>query len=120
MARGLVLISVVAFAVSGALMVIVPGSMLGVVGVPADPNTEFLIRTEGIALLFGAVVLWAIRDARPPAMRIVLLGLAGYYILGATVDLAAYSEEIVGTASLPSAAIRIALGLACLVAIGRT
>ena len=120
MARGLVLISVVAFAVTGALMVIVPSAMLNVVDVATDSNTEFLIRTEGIALLFGAIVLWAVRDARPPAMRIVLLGLAGYYILSATVDLAAYSEEIVGTASLPSAAVRIVLGLACLVAIGRT
>jgi len=119
-ARGLVLISVVAFAVSGALMVIVPGAMLNVVSVPIDANTEFLIRTEGIALLFGAVLLWAVREARPPITRIVLLGLAGYYILSATVDLAAYSDETVGTASLPSAAVRIVLGLACLVAIGRT
>lgn len=120
MARGLVLISVIAFAVTGALMVIVPSAMLGVVGVPSDSSSEFLIRTEGVALLFGAIVLWAARDARPPAMRLVLLGLAGYYILSATVDLAAYSEEIVGTASLPSAAVRVALGLACLLAIGRT
>ena len=120
MARGLVLISVVAFAVSGALMVIVPGAMLNVVDVPIDSNTEFLLRTEGVALLFGAVLLWAVRDARPQVMRIVLLGLAGYYILSATVDIAAYADETVGTASLPSAATRIAVGLACLVAIGRT
>lgn len=120
MARGLVLISVVAFAVAGALMVIVPTAMLNVVDVPTDSNTEFLIRTEGVALLFGAVVLWAVRDARPQAMRVVLLGLAGYYILSATVDLAAYSEAIVGTASLPSAVVRIVLGLVCLVAISRT
>jgi hypothetical protein len=119
-ARGLVLISVVAFAVSGALMVIVPAAMLGVVGVPSDSTSEFLLRTQGVALLFGAIVLWAVRDARPPAMRIVLLGLAGYYVLSATVDLAAYSEQLVGTTSLPSAAVRIVLGLACVVAIGRT
>ena len=120
MARGLVLISVVAFAVSGVLMVIVPGAMLNVVDVAIDSNTKFLLRTEGIALLFGAVILWAVRDARPPAMRIALLGLAGYYILSATVDLAAYSDQTVGTTALPSAAIRIVLGLLCLVAIGRT
>jgi hypothetical protein len=42
-----------------------------------------------------------------------LLSLAGYDVVGSLVDLAAFNDNIVGPASLPSAVIRIAVGVVC-------
>jgi hypothetical protein len=50
---------------------------------------------------------------------IVLVGLGVYYVLGSLVDLAAFAQGLVGTASVPSAALRILLGVLCFVAAGR-
>jgi len=116
---GLVLLSSVLFAVTGLGYVIAPGMMLSVVGVASAATSDFLLRTEGVALLCGAGVLWAARDARPAAMRVALLSLAVYYILGSLLDLAAFAQGIVGVASVPSAIVRIALGGACLLAAAR-
>jgi len=52
-------------------------------------------------------------------MRVALLSLAAYFILGSLVDLVAYAQGVVGVASVPSAAVRIALGGACLFAVAR-
>jgi len=41
--------------------------------------------------------------------------LAGYYVLSSLVDLLAFAHGTVGPASVPSAAIRIAVGAICLV-----
>ena len=119
LASGLVRLSSVAFAVTGLGYVLAPGMMLSVVGVASAATSDFLLRTEGVALLCGAGVLWAARDARPPQMRVVLVSLAVYCILGSLVDLAAFAQGIVGIASVPSAAVRIVLGGACLFAAAR-
>ena len=51
---------------------------------------------------------------RLPAAAIRASG-AAYYVVGSLVDLAAFNNNIVGTASVPSAVIRIAVGVLCAV-----
>ena len=104
---------------TGLAYLVAPGLALSVVGVTSAATSEFLLRTEGVALLCGAGVLWAVRDAGPSGMRVALLSLAVYYILGSLVDLAAFAQGIVGVASVPSAVARTALGLLCLYATAR-
>jgi len=96
-----------------------PGVMLAVVGGASPGTAGFLIRTGGVALLAGAVFLWAARSGSPGLIRIVLVGLGIYYVLGSLVDLAAFAQGLVGTASVPSAAVRILLGALCFVAVAR-
>jgi len=52
-------------------------------------------------------------------MRVALLSLAVYFILGSLVDLAAFAQRIVGPASVPSATVRLVVGALCLVAAAR-
>jgi hypothetical protein len=77
------------------------------------------MRTEGVALLTGAGFLWAVREGTGGQRRVVLASLAAYYVVGSLVDLAAFSDNIVGAASVPSAVIRIAVGVLCAVAAWR-
>jgi hypothetical protein len=119
LARSLIFLSAVVFAVTAIGYLVVPGVMLAVVGVASTGTADFLIRTEGVALLAGAVFLWAARSGPPGLIGIVLVGLGVYYVLGSLVDLAAFAQGLVGTASVPSAALRILLGVLCFVAAGR-
>jgi len=75
-------LSSVVFAVTGLAYLFVPGLALSVVGIPSAQTSDFLLRTEGVALLCGAGVLWAASDARPTGMRLALVSLAVYYVLG--------------------------------------
>jgi hypothetical protein len=119
LARSLLLLSAVLFAVTAVGYLVVPGVMLSVVGVASSGTADFLIRTEGVALLAGAVFLWAARSGPPGLIRVVLVGLGVYYVLGSLVDLAAFAQGLVGTASVASAAVRILLGVLCFVAVAR-
>jgi hypothetical protein len=110
-ARFLLVVAAVAFAVTGLGYLFVPGAMLGVVGITGTPVTEFLIRTEGVALVTGAALWWVLRGASGRSMRLALLALAFYCVLGSIIDLAAFSQGIVGPLSIPSAVARIALGV---------
>ena len=101
--RGLLTLSCVVFAVTGAAYVAIPGAALGIVGIVSSPTSEFLLRTEGVPLLFGAALLWAVRDGGHRVERVALLALAGYYVLSSVIDLAAYAGGIVGPAAIPSA-----------------
>ena len=47
------------------------------------------------------------------------MSLAAYYVVGSLVDLAAFNDDILGPASVPSAGIRIAVGVLCAVAAWR-
>lgn len=111
--RGLLTLSCVVFAVTGAAYVAIPGAALGIVGIVSSPTSEFLLRTEGVPLLFGAALLWAVRDGGHRVERVALLALAGYYVLSSVIDLAAYADGIVGPAAIPSAGGRIAVGAIC-------
>src|SRR6185295_6976400 len=56
-----------------------------------------------------------IRGGDRPARRNGIVVLAVYYVLSSLVDLLAFAQGTVGPASVPSAAIRIAVGAICLV-----
>jgi hypothetical protein len=114
LARRLFALSSIALAAAGLAYLLVPALALGIVGVTSSPESDFLIRTEGVALVFGAVIIWALRDGDVRAHRIGSLALAGYYIGSSVVDLAGFAQGIVGPASVPSAVIRITVGIVCL------
>ncbi len=57
LARALVLVSIVAFAMTGIGYLVAPGAMLSVVGIGGTPTETFLIRTEGVALIAAAGLL---------------------------------------------------------------
>lgn len=118
-ARRLLTVSSVIFAVVGSAYLIVPAAMLSIVGIASGATNEFLMRTEGVALLTAALMIWAARKGGAAVARIVLVALAGYFIIGSVVDLAAYLQGIVGTAAVPSVVIRIAFGAVCLLGAAR-
>jgi hypothetical protein len=119
--RTLLWISAVAFVALGLAFVIVPGVLLGVLAIPTSPTTEFLLRSEGLALAAAGLVLLLLPPARAWRTRFALLAVAAYLIVGAVVDLRAYLDTVVGVAILPIAALRIAIGALCvLAAIART
>ena len=119
LARALLLISVAVFAVTGIAYLVAPGQMLSIVGIPSTPTSDFLLRKIGVALLCGAGFLWAIRAGRPEQLRVVLIALGAYYFLSSAVDLSAFVNDVVGLPSVPSAALRIAVGVVCLLAAAR-
>ena len=59
----LIRVSAVIFALIGLGYLVAPSAMLSIVGIGAAPTTDFLMRTEGVALLTGAGLLWAVRRA---------------------------------------------------------
>ena len=119
LSTGLIRASAVIFAVIGLGYLVVPSAMLSIVGISAVPTTDFLMRTEGVALLTGAGFLWAVCEGTGGQRRVALASLAAYYVVGSLVDLAAFNSNIVGAAAAPSAVIRIAVGVLCAVAAWR-
>ena len=119
LARALVLVSIAAFLVTGFAYLLIPGATLAIVGIASSATNDFLIRTEGVALLTGAGLLLAIRDGNPSQMRVGLLVLAFYFVVGSWLTSPPIRRERWGMTSVPSAAIGIGLGLVCLVAVVR-
>jgi uncharacterized protein YjeT (DUF2065 family) len=76
-ARLLVLVSAATFALVGIAYLVVPASALAIVGIASSPTSDFLLRTEGVALLTGAGLLWAVRDGSSTQVRGALVALAG-------------------------------------------
>lgn len=113
--RFLILVGIAVFAVTGAAYLVVPAMVLPIVAIDPTATSTFLLRTEGVALLTIAGLLWAARDGPSRQSRLVLAAIAFYLVVGSVVDLAAFAESVVGPASLPSAAIRIVLGVLCMV-----
>ena len=74
------------------------------------------MRTEGVALLFGAAMLWPLRNGARDVQRPVLFALAFYYAASSAVGLMAFATGIVGLAAVPSVAIRLAVAAVCLAA----
>ena len=93
--------------------------MLSIVGVNEEPTASFLMRTEGVALLTGAGFLGAVRAGTSRQRQLVLVSLASYYVVGSLVDLTAFNDNIVGPSAVPSAAVRIAVGVLCAMAAWR-
>jgi len=119
LARRLVLLCAAIFGATGLLYLVAPGAMLAVTGATSSATTDFLLRTEGVALLCGAGVLWAVHDGTARQLRLALVALSGYLVLGSFVDLAALTGGVVGTAAVPSATVRIVLGGVCVFAATR-
>jgi hypothetical protein len=85
--------------------------MLAVVGIVSDPQMDFLLRTSGVGVACLVPGVWALRNSTTsPLSRAVLTGLIGYLLLSSVVDLHAYTQSIVNTASIPSIAFRVGLG----------
>ena len=61
MSRPLVLFSAAVFSLVGLAYLFLPAAALSIVGLESDPVRDFLMRTEGVALLFGAAMLWPLR-----------------------------------------------------------
>jgi hypothetical protein len=118
-ARALVLISGALFGLIGVGYLVAPGFMLSIVGIPSAPTVDFLMRTEGVALLTAGSLLFAAGNAGLAHVRFALLVLGGYYVLGSVVDLAAFGQGIVGLAAVPSAIVRVLVGGICLLAAAR-
>ena len=111
LARALLVVSAVVFAITGPAYVFVPELAFAVVGIESGATTDFLLRTEGVALLAAGGFL-AVLAARPSSYTwIALLALGGYYVVGSLVDLQAFAEGVVGPALVPSAVARITLGV---------
>jgi hypothetical protein len=114
--KALLWLAAVAFVAIGLAFAVVPGVPLGFLGIAASPATEFLLRSEGVALVATGLLLVLIPPARSWRTRFALLAVAAYLIVGSVVDLRAYLDGVVGAAVLPSAAIRIAAGALCVLA----
>ena len=119
MAVWLLRISSLLFVGVGVAYLVVPSLALGIVGVSSVATNDFLLRTEGVALLCAGGIIWATQGLAARGLRIVLFSLAIYYLLGSAVDLIAFMQGIVGPLSVPSAAARILLGVGCLVEVFR-
>ena len=92
-----------------------PSKMLGVVGIVSNDQMEFLLRASGVGVASLIPSAWASRTSTAsPVARAVLIGLVVYMFLSSMVDLQAYTRSIVNSASIPSIAFRIFLGIAIL------
>ena len=89
--------------------------MLSVVGIVSNEQVNFLLRTAGVGVASLIPGAWASRaSADSPVSRAVLYGIVGYLFLSSVVDFHAYTQSIVNTASIPSIALRILLGIVIL------
>ena len=92
-----------------------PTNMLAVVGIVGTEQMDFLLRTTGAGVAALIPGSWAVRNTpSSPLSRAVLTGLIGYLFLSSIVDFFAYIQSIVNTASIPSIALRIILGIVIL------
>ena len=92
-----------------------PSKMLAVVGIVSNDQMEFLLRASGVGVASLIPGAWASRTATAlPVSRAVLAGLVVYMFLSSIVDFQAYTQSIVNSASIPSMAFRIVLGIAIL------
>ena len=114
--KTLLWLAAVALVAAGIAYVTIPGAALGIVGIAASPTSEFLLRTQGVALVAAGALLALIPPARSWRTRFALLAVAGYLIVGSVVDVRAYLDGVVGAAAVPSAVIRIAAGALCVLA----
>jgi hypothetical protein len=113
-ARALLWLSAIALGVTGVAYIVVPAAALSIVGIEATATTEFLLRTQGVPLLACGLLLIAISTRGPGIVGIGLLVVAAYLLVSSVIDLAAFISGIVGLAAVPSALVRILVGVACL------
>jgi len=99
------------FAASAIGYLIFPSSMLSVVGITSNDQTDFLVRTLAAALVALIPSAWSARKSGNPSLYpSVIFGIAVYMFLSSVVDLHAYLIHIVNSASIPSIILRVILG----------
>jgi len=92
-----------------------PSKMLVVVGIVGNDQLDFLLRASGVGVASLIPGAWALRTSPvSPVSRAVLIGLTTYMFLSSIVDFHAFTQSIVNTASIPSIAFRVLLGIAIL------
>ena len=95
----LVRASAALFVVVGLGYLIVPGTMLSIVGIQSSANAVFLLRTEGVLLLGSAGLAWSAGTSPPGPARLVLVSLGAYYVLSSlALDPAYRSRRTLSTA----------------------
>ncbi len=107
--------TVLLLGVSAIGLLFFPSKMLAVVGIVSNDQMDFLLRASGVGVASLIPSAWASRTSiSSPLSRAVLIGLVVYMFLSSIVDFQAYTRSIVNSASIPSMAFRILLGIAIL------
>ena len=108
---GLVIFTVFLFAASAIGYLFFPSTMLGIVGIQSNDQTDFLVRT--LAAAFAAMIpsTWSARKKDNASLyQSVILGLAIYMFLSLAIDFHAFLAHIVNGASIPSIILRVLIG----------
>lgn len=88
-----------------------PSAMLSVVGITSNDQMDFLVRTLAAALVALIPGAWSARKRENAALfQSVIFGIALYMFLSSAVDLHAFLNNIVNSASIPSVVFRVILG----------
>ncbi len=101
----------VMIAASAAGYIFVPSSMLSVVGITGTAESNFLVRTLAAAYVALLPIIWAVIKNKSNLRSVVISSLGLYMIVSSAVDLQAYMQHIVGSASVPSIIFRTLLGV---------
>ena len=111
LARLMIAVGSALFIATGAMYAVVPAVALDILDIESTATSEYLLRSHGIALLFGGLVLLVAIAGRMPAA--VLLALAAYLVGTSAVDVVAFVQGFAGPATVPAAITRIGLGVLC-------
>ena len=110
--EAILLFVVFLFAASAIGYLFFPAQMLSVVGIVSNAQMDFLVRTLAAAFVAMIPSTWSARKRDPISLYpSVIGGLAIYMFLSSLVDLHAFLRHIVNSASIPSIAFRILLGV---------
>ena len=110
--KNIIMFTTFLMALSAIGLLFFPSRMLSVVGIVSNEQMDFLLRTAGVGVASLIPGAWASRTSTDsPISRAVLYGIVGYLFLSSVVDFHAYTQAIVNTASIPSIALRILLGI---------
>ena len=110
--RIIIIVTVLLIAFSAIAELLFPSKMLAFVDIASNPQTDFLLRTTAVALIALLPSLWTARnEAKSPASRSALLGIAVYMFLSSAVDFQAFTQGIVNSMSVPSVVFRVLLGI---------
>ena len=106
--QALVTFVVLLLAISAIGYLIFPSAMLRVVGITSNDQMDFLVRTLAAALVALIPGTWSARKRESSTLfQNVVFGIAIYMFLSSAVDLHAYLNHIVNSASIPSIVFRV-------------
>jgi hypothetical protein len=113
--RNIITFTTFLMALSAIGLLFFPSKMLAVVGIVSNEQMDFLLRTAGVGVASLIPGAWITRTSPDsPLFRMVLYGIVIYMFLSSLVDFHAYTQALVNTASIPSIALRILLGVVIL------